>query len=142
MTPPDIVQMLDRDRGAWEALVSALDARPHEVLHDPESPAWTAKEVYAHLARWMEHSTDDFEAHIEGKRAPRDEGTDDEINERWAVEDRALTFDEARRRAHEAYERRLRTIQALPDEQWDHVFRAIARSDGHEHYAAHSSYLT
>lgn len=69
MPPPDIEEMLARDRAEWAPLVAALDARPEEVLHDPESPAWTAKEVYAHLARWMEHSTADFEAYIEGKRA-------------------------------------------------------------------------
>ncbi len=128
-------------RATARSAALALDARPDDVLHDPESPAWTAKEVYAHLARWVEHATADFEAYTQGGRAPVPEGTDDEVDARWAAEGAALTFEEARRAAHETYERRMQAIEALPDERWDKVFRAIARSDGHEHYSAHRRYI-
>jgi len=44
-------EMLRRDRIEWQALVAILDARPAGALHDPESPKWEARDVYAHLAR-------------------------------------------------------------------------------------------
>jgi hypothetical protein len=46
-----IAAMLAEDRREWAALCAALDAHPEGPLHDPESPTWTARDVYAHLAR-------------------------------------------------------------------------------------------
>jgi hypothetical protein len=126
-----------KDRQAWLALVAALDANPEAVLHAPGSPPWTARDVYAHLARWMSRSVDELEAHLKGDRLPPVPGTDDEINARWATEDAGLSLEEARGRAHAACERRLRSIQAVPSDRWDPRGWALANADGWKHFEAH-----
>jgi hypothetical protein len=72
---------------------------------------------------------------------PSLEGTDDEINARWQEEDSGLSLKEARQRAHQAFERRLRAVQSVPSDRWDPTLESIARADGAEHYAAHRTYV-
>ncbi len=142
MDPKTLAAMLDRDREEWAALSALLDARPQGALHDPESPRWEARDVYGHLARWINVSTDDLEARLAGRSIPHPEGTDDEINTRWQAEDSHLSFEEARRRAHEAFERRIQAIQSVARHRWNPLIEAIARADGAHHYAGHRSYIT
>ncbi len=137
-----IAAMLRWDRAEWEALIAVLEAHPQESLHDPDAPEWTSRDVYAHLARWMERSTADLEARLAGRTLPPLEGTDDEINARWQQEDSGLSLGEARERAQRAFEKRLRAIEAVAADRWDQVLEAMARADGAEHYVAHRRYLT
>jgi len=134
--------MLQEDRAQWEALTAVLDAHPQTSLHDPGSPRWTSRDVYAHLARWIERSTSELEVRLEGGTLQPLEGTDDEINARWQRKDSGLSLDEARERAQRAFERRLRAIEGVPTDRWDEMLRAIARADGAEHYAGHRSYIS
>jgi len=136
-----IVAMLQEDRAEWEALVAMLDAHPKESLHGAGSPPWASRDVYAHLARWIERSTADLEARLAGRTLPPLAGTDDEINARWQREDSALSLEEARQRAQKAFERRLRAIGNVPPDRWDAVLEAMARADGAEHYANHRRYI-
>lgn len=134
--------MLRRDREEWEKLTAVLDTHPGGPVHDPESPDWEARHVYAHLARWMNHSMDDFEAVLEGRPPPTPpDGDDDAINARWRSEDAAIDFTEARERARRAYERRLRLIEGVPEDRWSNPLMAIAHSDGYQHYADHKRYV-
>ena len=137
-----IAVMLQEDRAEWEALTAVLDAHPEGSLHGPSSPRWTGRDVYAHLARWIERSTDALEARLAGPALPPLEGTDDEINARWHQEDSGLSLGEARERAQQAFERRLRAIEGVPSDRWDEVLGTIARADGAEHYAGHRSYIS
>jgi hypothetical protein len=134
--------MLRRDRAEWKALVASLNARSAGALHGPESPRWEARDVYAHLARWINNSMDAFAAWLDGRRviAPP-EGSDDEINARWQAEDSVLPLDEARERAQRAFDRRLAAIEVVPPDGWDSILEEMARADGHKHYAAHRNYL-
>lgn len=118
-----------------------LEAHPEGNLHSPGSPSWSSRDVYAHLARWIEHSTAALEARLAGCTLPPLEGTDDEINSRWQREDSRLSLDEARERAEAAFERRLRVIEAVPSDRWDQALEAIAHADGAEHYRGHRSYV-
>ena len=136
-----IAVMLQEDRAEWEALTAVLDAHPEGSLHDPNSPRWTSRDVYAHLARWIERSTDALEARRAGRALPPLEGTDDEINARWQQEDSDLSLDGARERAQQSFERRLRAIEGVPTDRWDGMLEAIARADGAEHYTGHRSYI-
>src|SRR3989304_1563464 len=104
--------MLAEDRAEWEALVALLGAPPEGMLHNASAPPWTSRDVYAHLARWIERSTAELEVRLEGRGLPALEGTDDEINARWQEEDSRLGLDEARERARKAFTRRLRAIEA------------------------------
>jgi hypothetical protein len=137
MDAEGVAAMLREDRAGWEALAGVLEAHPQGNLHGVGSPPWTSRDVYAHLARWIEHSTASLEARLAGRTLPKLEGTDDEINARWQQEDGGLSLSEARERAWTAFERRLRAIEAVPMERWDERIEAIARADGVQHYASH-----
>ncbi len=137
-----VAAMLREDRAQWEALTAVLDAHPEGSLHDPTSPQWTSRDVYAHLARWIERSTSELEARLEGGTLQPLEGTDDEINARWQQEDSGLSLGEARKRAQQAFERRLRAIEGVPTGRWDETLKAVARADGADHYAGHRSYIS
>jgi hypothetical protein len=140
--PEHIAEMLRRDGEEWRLLCAVLDAHPGGPVHDAESPEWEARHVYAHLARWINNSMDDFEALRDGRpRPPAPGGDDDTINAGWRAEDADLTFPEARERAQLAYQRRLRLIESLPAERWNQPMDLIARADGHEHYANHRRYI-
>lgn len=141
MNTEAVAEMLREDRAEWEALVEVLEAHPDGAFHDPTSPSWTSRDVYAHLARWIEHSTGQFEAFLAGRELTTIEGTDDEINARWQQEDSGLSHAEARSRAQRAFERRLRAFEAISADRWDDAIWAFARADGSEHYAAHRKYI-
>ncbi len=134
-----VAAMLREDRVEWEALIAVLEAHPEERLHDASSPPWTSRGVYAHLARWIEHSTAVLEARLAGRTLNQLEGTDDEINARWQREDSRLSLGEARERARATFERRLQIIEAVPIDRWDDLLETIARADGAEHYVSHRS---
>ncbi len=133
--------ILEEDRAEWQALVATLDANPEASLHESGSPPWTSRDVYAHLARWMELSTSHLEADLDGRTLARIEGTDDEINARWQQEDSGLSLDEARTWAQSEFDRRLRVVEGVPAERWSDKTEALARADGAEHYAGHRSYI-
>ena len=132
-----VAAMLRKDRAEWEALVASLESRPDDSLHDAGSPRWTSRDVYAHLARWIEHSTAHLEARLAGRAFPPMDGTDDEINARWQRAGSRLGLEEARHWAERAFERRLRAIDGVPAARWDAELETIARADGAEHYAGH-----
>src|SRR5438132_10097145 len=107
MDADSLADMVARDREEWQQLVALLDAQPEAPVHGPGSPDWNSRDVYAHFGRWLGHSTDDFEATLDGRGLPRPDGTDDEINARWQLEDAALSFNDARRLAQRAFDRRI-----------------------------------
>jgi hypothetical protein len=78
---------------------------------------------------------------IAGRGRPQLEGTDDEINARWQQEDATLSFDDARRLAQRAFDRRLEVLQSTPADRWNPLLDAIAHADGHAHMAAHRRYI-
>ncbi len=129
------------DRAEWEALLAVLDAHPEGALHDPSSPSWTSRDVYTHLAFWIEHSTAHLKAALAGGSVPDLEGTDDEINARAQQQYSHLSLDAAREWAQRVFERRLQAIESVPAERWDHDLARIARADGAEHYRRHRGYI-
>ena len=141
MDTEELKNMLQDDRAEWQALVAVLEAHPEGSLHEPNSPPWTSRDVYAHLARWMELSTSQLEASLDGHTIPRIEGTDDEINTRWQQEDNGLSLDGARTRAQTEFERRLRVIEGVSADRWDDKTSALGHADGAGHYASHRGYI-
>ena len=132
-----IAAMLHEDRAEWEALLAVLEAHPEEGLHGTDSPVWTSRDVYAHLARWIDWSVDALEARLVGRAPARIDGTDDEINARWQQKDSELSLAEARERAQKAFDRRIQAIVDVPGDRWDEGLEAIARADDAKHYASH-----
>tara|TARA_B100000614_G_scaffold101048_1_gene90799 strand:- start:1220 stop:1663 length:444 start_codon:yes stop_codon:yes gene_type:complete len=135
--------MLDDDRAVWNELVAVLDAHPDGVLHDPASDwQWNARDIYCHLARWMNYSMDGFSAELSSDAPPAAlKGSEDEINRRWQSEDQGVPFSEARRRAHDAFDRRVRLIRSVAPERWNARLEKLARFDGADHYRQHLSYI-
>lgn len=140
MNAANVAEMLRRDREEWAALTALLDANPDRAVHQ-DGHDWTARDVYNHFARWLEHSTNHFDATLRGERAQRLEGTDDQINARWQAEDSKLSLEEARSRAQREFDRRIQAIESLPEDRWTESLWAIAHADGWEHLAAHRRYV-
>lgn len=69
MDAAGVSKMLRKDRAEWDALVALLDAHPRRALHGDAS-VWASRDVYAHLARWMQHSTADLQARLEDLTLP------------------------------------------------------------------------
>jgi hypothetical protein len=134
-------EMLAEDRHEWHSLVTLLEANPYEPLHDPESPGWISRDVYTHLASWMEHSTGELEARLAGRTVPPLKGADDEINAGFQAAHRHMSHDEARAWAQLEFDRRIEAIKAVATEKWDPILEAVARADGAQHYRAHHSYI-
>ena len=141
MNSEQITEMLLKDLLEWELLTSELDAHPQESLHDRQSPIWTSRDVYAHLARWINHSNNNIKAYSAGRSLTSLEGTGDEINARWQKEDSTMSLEEARSKAFKAFEQRLHLIRSIPEKRWDEELEKIVRYDGFDHYAAHRSYI-
>ena len=141
MDAEEVKEMLVEDRRDWHSLVTLLEANPYEPLHDPESPGWISRDVYTHLASWMEHSTSELEARLDGLTVLPIEGSDDEINARFRARHSHLSHDEARSWAQREFDHRIEAIKAVPLERWDPILEAVARADGAQHYRAHHSYI-
>jgi hypothetical protein len=141
MNADKVQAMLRMDRIGWDALSSLLDAHPGESLHDPASPRWTSRDVYAHLARWLEHSNACIEAYCAGGELPTLDGTPEEMNARWQREDHRMSLDKTREKALAAFEHRLEIVAAIPPGKWDEKLDRIVSYDGAAHYAQHMNYV-
>lgn len=140
MDAAKVVEMLRRDSEEWARLTALLDADPARAVHQ-DGHNWTARDVYSHFARWLEHSTNDFEATVRGAGLERPGGTDDEINARWQAEDSKLSLEEARAWAQREFDRRRAVIESLPLDHWTEPLWGIAHADGWEHIEAHRRYV-
>jgi hypothetical protein len=136
-----ITEMSRKDCLEWELLTAVLDTHPEESLHGPNSPSWVSRDVYAHLARWINYSNRDMEAYCAGRSISPPIKNAEGLNSRWQQEDSWMTLPEARKRAHDAFAQRLHIIQSIPLNQWDKELGRIVHYDGAEHFAAHRSYI-
>jgi len=139
--PAEALQRLDRDRWSWGSLVAALDARPGVPLHDPESPDWTSQEIFGHFAHWTEWGITAFEAQLAGNPRPESTETADEVNTRWAAEDRSLDLEALRARALAAFGQRAQLIASTPADRWTASMLATVAEDGYDHIAEHLRYI-
>ena len=135
--------MIDEDHEEWAKLTAMLDAHPEGALHDPESPEWTARDVYTHIARLMEGSVQQMQAKLAGQKpsdmyAGKDEN---EVNAQLQQEHSSMSFDEARTWAHRSFDGLIAAIEAVPLEEWDKELEFHARADGADHYRGHMSYI-
>src|SRR3990167_8977637 len=91
MTSEPGEQALLRDEAAlWPRLVAALDATGDGTVHGAGTDAWTARDGWARLARWLAHAIAYAEA-IRTGRAPVSITDFDAANARWRIEDATLT---------------------------------------------------
>jgi hypothetical protein len=126
--------MRDEERW-WNAIEAALDAHPGGRFHLEGDP-WDARDVWAHLARWLHRSVDVCEARLEG-RTPERITDFDAVNAQWQQADSALSLDEAKGRAMEARRRLLEFVDATPTERWDAPMSGSIASNSAYHYLEH-----
>lgn len=138
-----VQDILDEDHRDWQTLVAMLDAYADGPLHDPESPEWTARDVYTHLAHMMEWTARAIEAAAAGqpRMQPASGMTEDEWNAELKRRFEHLSLDEAKAIAQEAFEHRIRAIESVPDERWDDELFEIASHDGADHFRGHMTYI-
>ena len=135
--------MIDEDRAEWATLVAVLDTHPEGALHDPESPEWTARDVYTHLALLMEGSVRQMDDHLAGRPVsdPYQGNDEDEVNARLQQQYSHMSFDEARAWAQRAFDGLIAKIESVPLDRWGKRLEFYARADGADHYRGHMSYI-
>jgi hypothetical protein len=136
-----IAQVLSEDRGEWDLLVAILDSHPDDILHSPESPPWVSRDVYAHLARWLDYSNSDMEAYCTGRLVSAPIDDIEGLNSKWHEADNRLSLAEARLKAQRAFAKRLTIVASVPLERWDDELDKIARYDGSAHLSMHRGYI-
>ncbi len=141
MNTEQVKALLAIDLIVWNELACLLEKHPDENLHDSASPPWTSRDVYAHFARWFNHSNACIEAYSAGRELPRLAASPEEMNDRWQKEDRKLTLAEARRKAGVAFTSRMVAIESVPLDKWDKEMDKIVKYDGAMHFATHINYI-
>jgi hypothetical protein len=124
----------------WARFQGIIDARPDAELHGHGSN-WTARDEYAHHARWLDRSLAQIRARAEGISPPPEEH-EDVLNERWQAEDRALTVDEAKTRCAGARAAILDYVRDLPGDRLDRRTMLTASDDPAWHLDAHLGFIT
>ena len=99
---------------------------------------WSVRDVWAHIARWDDHSRAAIEAHRAGTGgAPEGQDTDYRtLNARWLAEDADLSAADAETRFRESFGAYRSLLGSLSAEEWDDVVRDELRSTL-EHYRDH-----
>lgn len=141
MNQTKISELIISDRKEWQLLVSALDAHPGKTLHAAPSAPWNSRDVYAHLARWIEYSNREIKAYLAGHNLSPPISNPEEINARWQMQDGQKSLFEARQKAFEAFEERMQTLRSIPLERWDFKLEKMVEYDGAEHYKMHRNYI-
>ena len=142
MNQEDVKTMLSIDLIVWNELACLLEKHPDENLHAKGSPPWTSRDVYAHLARWLNHNNACIEAYCAGRKKPELAASPLEMNDRWQNEDKKLTLNEARRKAGVALASHIAAIESIPPDKWDAEMFKLVNIDGASHYAKHINYIT
>jgi hypothetical protein len=136
-------RMLREGAELFAQLQHLLDARSDESsLHADGASAWTSRDVYAHFARWTGFTIEQVQRKSAGiDWLPPIPGTDDEINERWAAEDRALTTAQAKAWCVESAEHLRLLMRGLSADQWSRFGRKCMEDIGGGHYRAHIEFI-
>ncbi len=135
--------LLTEGAQVWDQLDALL--RQHATtpnLHAEGAAEWSSRDVYAHLARWIGRTVEQVQRKSAGVDwLPPLTGTDDEINERWAAEDRALTLKQAREWCIATTETLRRLIEDLSVDQWNRFGRRCMEDIDGGHYRAHIEFI-
>jgi hypothetical protein len=140
MNAEQVKALLTTDLIMWNELACLLEKHPDVNLHAKSLP-WTSRDVYAHLARWLNHNNSCIEAYCAGKKQPHLSATPLEMNDIWQKEDSLLTLAQARTKAGVAFTSRMVAIESIPLDKWDAEMAKLVNVDGAIHYAMHINYI-
>jgi hypothetical protein len=141
MKKEDVEIMQRIDSIVWNELVSLLTAHPEESLHAPTSPKWKSRDVFAHMARWLNYSNNLIEDYCATGALPDSGAFIEELNARWQREDRGVELKDAKEKALAEFSRRQRIIASIPLDKWNEKLWRTVSYDGATHYAAHLNYI-
>lgn len=137
------LRALREGAAAWERLHALLDEgadRPN--LHRPDGTPWSSREVYAHFARYQSSNAAQLHRLLAGVQPLPPSGVDEnEQNERWAAEDRALTLEEARAWCDATTRLVSALAMSMPPELWARYGRWYADDVLAPHYESHIRYI-
>jgi hypothetical protein len=134
-------ELLDKDAAGWQRITAYLEANLEGRVHGDDADPWTSADLYAHLARWLDHTSDLLEAQRDGTPKPQEDGTIDEINARFRAEDAGIDITTARPRAVAAHDRYISAVSSLPLDRWNQELESDAMYDGWDHYDQHLNYI-
>jgi hypothetical protein len=139
----DRERMLREGAELFARLEQLLDERNEDAsLHSSGASAWNSRDVYAHFARWTGFTIEQVQRKAAGiDWLPPIPGTDDEINERWAAEDRALTTAQAKAWCIDSAEHLRGLVRGLSVDQWTRFGRKCVEDIGGGHYRAHIEFI-
>ncbi len=92
MSKQDVLQALEQNHDRFLAAVNRIpdqEKGTRVVAGD-----WTPKDLLAHVTRWENVCAGYLDKLANGEPMPMLEGTSDQLNARWAAEDRNLSLDE------------------------------------------------
>jgi len=141
MNTEEVKAMLCIDHIVWNALACLLEKHPDVSLHEPGSLPWTSRDVYAHFARWLNHSNACIDAYCARRPQPPLEASPEEMNDIWQRADSAMSLDEARKKAGVVFTSRVVLIESIPIDKWDDALKKLVSYDGAMHYAMHINYI-
>ena len=142
-----VAQIVAEDREDWKKLVARLDAHSKGPVHDAESPEWTARDVFTHLARVIQSTNTllaklaDVPVALADAFDEFDGSDEDVVNARIQEKYSRLSLEEARAWAQRVFEERCETIEAVAQDRWDTQLEELASGDGAEHYRAHAAFI-
>jgi hypothetical protein len=134
---------LDAGAALFAELRALLDRNVEKAsLHAEGATDWNSRDVYAHFARWIGFTIEQVQRKAAGLDwLPPIPGTDDEINERWAVQDRTLTLDQARDWCIASVDTLTSLINDLSVDQWQRFGRKTVDDIGGDHVRAHIEFI-
>jgi hypothetical protein len=121
----------------WERLRARLDACIDRPLDSADPGGWRGQDVYAHFARWQQATIDAVSALLDGRLPEPPSEDEDTLNDRWAIEDRALSAEEARTRCLATRDELTGLLAGLDGAQWERFGRLCSPDISGEHYAHH-----
>jgi hypothetical protein len=126
---------------AWARLQGILDGAGGAEIHGRGSN-WTARDEYAHHARWLDRSLGWLRSRLDGVAPPPNEyDHEDVLNERWQAEDRALSVEAAKARCAAARGALLDYVRDLPEARLDRRTMMTASDDPVWHLDAHVAFI-
>ncbi|HSW58850.1 MAG TPA: hypothetical protein VLH15_10625 [Dehalococcoidales bacterium] len=136
-----ITNLIMEEQRQWQLLVAALDAHSGREHRHTSGQLCSSKDVYAHLAAWLEFANQKLLNYIRGYGIMNQETSVDESTSIWRNRDSQISLTAARQKAHQIFAERIKILRSIPPEKWDFKLEKLVACDGAEHYSSHRNYI-
>jgi hypothetical protein len=122
----------------WAALMAAVDRIPAERRDERGVvPDWSVKDLIWHCGKWADWVREPLRRIEDGSYDPRGEYPWEQLNDRWAADSKALSWDEVERGVADMRRDARAALAALPTIGEDAIREF--NSETFEHYAEHTA---